>query len=99
MIDIVQKLMDEFNHHSGELAELLEGAASEIDLLRDEKADLSERVDKLASEAYTNGELYNKEHLLRIRKEQELYEVVAELDELRAVIQKLEDDIRDLSIL
>jgi hypothetical protein len=41
MSDITQKLVDESNHHGGGLAELLEAAASEIDLLRDEKADLA----------------------------------------------------------
>jgi len=44
---ISRMLMEASNHHSGLTAELMEGAASEIDLLADEKADLVVKVDHL----------------------------------------------------
>jgi hypothetical protein len=56
---ISRMLIEESNHHGGMLAELLEGAASEIDLLRDEKADLLSRAEKAEAErdaAYQKGQ-------------------------------------------
>jgi hypothetical protein len=50
MSNITRKLVESSNHHAGDLAELLEGAASEIDLLRDEKADLVVVVNALRAE-------------------------------------------------
>jgi hypothetical protein len=50
MMDISKRLVEVSNHHGGMLAELLEGAASEIDLLKDEKADLLSRAEKAEAE-------------------------------------------------
>ena len=44
MEKITVQLIDECNRHGGYTAELLEGAASEIDLLRDENAQLREEL-------------------------------------------------------
>lgn len=44
---ISRMLIEASNHHSGLTAELMEGAASEIDLLVDEKSDLQAKVDRL----------------------------------------------------
>jgi hypothetical protein len=43
-MDISKRLIEVSNLHAGEVAALLEAAASEIDLLRDEKADLRQEV-------------------------------------------------------
>jgi cell division septum initiation protein DivIVA len=49
-MEISKRLIEVSNLHAGEVAELLEAAASEIDLLRDEKADLQATVSKLKAE-------------------------------------------------
>jgi len=48
---ISRMLIEASNHHSGLTAELMEGAASEIDLLIDEKADLQAKIDRLTLSA------------------------------------------------
>ena len=48
---ISRMLIEASNHHSGLTAELMEGAASEIDLLVDEKADLQAEISRLTLSA------------------------------------------------